>query len=138
MAYATQADIEAAAGGAERLVQICDNGAGALDTTKLAKAQRKAEALINGHTRMRFATIAGTDDAIELAAEETVYQLKRRIRQNSDEDDADRDIRLATYKEIAEGTYRPAEPLPAPSTAIKSAWVERDTTGTGISRKGFS
>jgi hypothetical protein len=138
MAYTTQAQVENAAGSPERLVQICDDGAGALSATKLAQAQLTADMLIDGHSRMRYASLAGTDTAIALAAAETVYQLKCAIGQNSTNDDNLAAARLELYKAIAEGSFRPDEPLPAPSTAIKSAWVERDITGTGISRKGFS
>lgn len=134
MPYASQAQVENAIGGADRLVQICDDGAGGLSASKLAQAQAAADMLIDGHSRMRFASLAGSDTAVALAAAETVYQLKCAIAQNSANDDNLAAARLALYEKIAEGNFRPSEPLPAPSTAIKSAWVER----SGISRASLA
>lgn len=139
MAYATQEQIEDAAGGAARLLQLCDDGAGAIDESRLAQAQLHADMLIDGHSRMRFAELVDSNDAIvdtaiALAAVETVYQLKCQLAQNTANDDNLADARLLIYEKIGNGTFRPSEPLPASSTSVESAWTDRadeNADGTG-------
>lgn len=128
MAYTTQAQVEHAAGGATRLLQICATSLGALDTDRLEAAQRYADVLINGHCRMRFAALLDEDDetvdtAIALAADETVYRLRRQLNQNSKIDDDDAAARMAIYEKIADGTFVPSDPAPAASDNVRSERV---------------
>lgn len=145
MPYATQAQIELAAGGPARLREIADwDENGTVDPDVIAWAQMTADALIDGHARLRFAALldaAGTsvDTAQMLAANEAVYQLRHARGQASQADVDAASARLLIYQAIAEGSFRPAEPLPTKSTAIQSAWVafnDDDSTGDGCpSRK---
>lgn len=135
MAYTTQAQVTIAAGGATRLLQICDQDAnGSLDADVLAQAQQYADMLIDGHSRMRFAALldsggAATETAIALASAETVYQLKCMIGQNSENDDRLAAARLALYEKIGSGTFIPDEPAPAESTNVASDWVDAASEG---------
>ena|SRR5690349_7520081 len=143
MAYATQTQIELAAGGAARLLQIADwDGDDVVDTDAIAWAQLTADALIDGYARLRFAELRdsggdATDTAAMLAANEAVYQLKVNRGQNSAVDDTAAAGRLEIYKAISTGSFRPAEPVPAASTAVRSGWRTRDDNGEDVSRTGL-
>lgn len=143
MAYATEAQIALAAGGATRLLQIADwDGDGLVDATVIAWAQLTADALIDAHSMMRFAalvdsTAAVVDFAVMLAANEAVYQLRCNRGQASEKDERDAAARLELYRAIAAGTIRPADPLPDASEAPASEWIERDEDGEGVSRTGL-
>lgn len=141
--YATQAQIELAAGGAARLLQIADwDGNGTADPTVIAWAQLTADALIDGHSMMRFEALltaggAVVDTAAMLAANEAVYQLRRARGQASEADDLAAASRLEIYRAIADGTFRPSEPVPDASSSPASEWIERDEDGEGVSRTGL-
>src|SRR5690349_9639029 len=137
MAYATQAQIELAAGGPARLLQIADwDDDGDVDADVIAWAQLTADSLINAHAQMRFAALLDADDAtvdfaVMLAANEAVYQLRSNRGQASDKDVADAAARLDLYKAIAAGTIRPAEPAPTKSTAVTAEWLDREDDADG-------
>lgn len=143
MAYSTQTDIELAAGGATRLLELADwDGNGSVDATVIADVQLEADALIDERTRMRFAELKDSTGAVlpwaaKLAAQEAVYRLRLRRGQASDLDERMAVERAERYVAIAEGRARPGEPAPAKSTAVKSAFVERDSEGTSVSREGL-
>lgn len=133
MAYATQAQIELAAGGLERLKQIADwDNDGNVDPSAIEWAQLQADALINLHTHMRFASLVTSGGAVVnsaqmLAAQEAVFQLRQNRGQVSAEDTDAHARRMEIYREIAAGNLRPADPVPAVSTAPQSVWVEIDS-----------
>lgn len=133
MAYATQQQIENAAGGPARLKQIADwDNDGVVDAAAIAWAQLQADALINLHTHMRFASLVTSGGAVVesaqmLAAQECVYQLRMNRGQVSDEDTEQREVRMGIYRDIAEGKLRPADPAPAKSTTVGTGWVARET-----------
>lgn len=142
MAYATQTQIQLAAGGADRLKQIADwDGDDVVDSDVIAWAQLTADALIDAHANMRFADLtvssASVDFAVTLAANEAVYQLRRARGQASEQDESDAAARLLLYQAIAAGTIRPSEPVPAASSAVASTWVDRDPDGESASYEGL-
>ncbi len=53
----------------------------------------------------------------------------------TEHDVEDRKTRETWLRDCAGGRARPDEPLPAPSTAVKSAWVE--DPGRAVSRDGL-
>lgn len=141
--YATQAQIELAAGGPARLKEIADwDEDGTSDPAVISWAQLTADALIDGHATIRFLSLieeGGTAaaTATTLAANEAVYQLRSNRGQASEKDERDAAARLLLYQAIATGTFRPAEPDTTQSTAVASEYVERDSTGVGVSREGL-
>lgn len=131
MAYATQQQIQIAAGGSQKLIELTDQeGTGALNATVLAEAQAKAEGLMDGYLRLRYAvpvipeTPEGVATLARLASDETVYQL-RRMRQLVDEGDTDaRKDREAELAEYRSGERRIDEPMLPKSDAVAAAFVD--------------
>lgn len=143
MPYATQAQLELAAGGAARLTSLTDwNQDGSGDAAVIAEALAVADGLIDGYARSRYATpIANPSDTLRrVAAQEAVYWLRSSRGMASDADRADHEERLEWMRDLATGKVRPDEPLPASSTAVKSAWVSADSDRavTRDNLKGFS
>jgi phage gp36-like protein len=138
MPYATQDQIQLAAGGAARLVELADwNRDGAIDADVIAMAQSAADGWIDSYLRARFATPIATpsDTLVRLAADEAVYVFRQRVGMLSQSDADDRKSRETWLRDCARGVVRPDEPLPEKSTAVKSAWV--DDPGRSISREGL-
>lgn len=136
MAYSTLDDITIAAGGSARLVQISDQDQnGSADPTVIAKAQRDADAEIDEFTSLRFAQLIGTDllpieTASAIAADHAVYLMKKWIGQLGPDDQTDLTARILRLQQLSNGERRPAEEVPGPSSAVKSAWVSRSEPGT--------
>jgi phage gp36-like protein len=125
MAYITTDDLELAAGGAVRLVEIADiDGDGVADPEVLASAISGAQGWIDGYLRARFATplVSPTPTVKEQVADEGIYRIIRRRRMLSDQDVVDKTARDVWARDVADGKIRPDEPNPAPSSAIRSAF----------------
>ncbi len=127
MPYASQADIELAAGGADGLVALADfNNDTVVDAAVIARAQAAADSFIDPYLRgLRPLPLTNPGESlIRLAAEEAVFQIKRWRRMTTPQDDADRKTRERELEDYRKGTRRPdAEPA---SVAVRSVWVERD------------
>jgi phage gp36-like protein len=141
MAYITDDDLELAAGGAARLVEIADIDAdGVADPAVLAGAIAAACGWIDGYLRVRFATpIASPTDTVKAQiADEAIFWIIKRRRMTTEQDVLDKTARDLWARSIADGKLRPDEPNPAPSTAIRSAFR---TSSRAVSRetlKGFA
>lgn len=128
MGYATQAQLDFAAGGAGRFLQLTDwNDDGSVDADVVATATALAEGWIHSFLRQRYATpIANPSTDLQLlAAREFIYQIKasRGTVAITKEDLDDREARKLELEDYRDGKRRPDEPLPAKSTAVKSAIV---------------
>lgn len=143
MTYATQTQIQIAAGGSQRLVDLTDQeSSGMVNASVLAEAQGKAVAWIHSHLLMRFAipvqnlSADGAAIMARLEADETVYQLiyASPSRAIGEFDEAKRKLRLDELQAIARGTMRIDEPSPTPSSAVQANIVTR--VGP-ISRRGL-
>jgi phage gp36-like protein len=131
MAYATQQQIQIAAGGSAKLIELTDQeGTSAVDAAVLAEAQAKADGWINGYLRLRYAipvtplSVEGQATLSRLAADETVYQLLFARRLLADQDmkaRADRELELGEYRD---GKRRLDEPMPMASSATPAQYVE--------------
>lgn len=124
--YATQAQIELAAGGAELFRSLADwDGDGVADANVIAQAQESADGWIDGYLRLRFETpvLNPSTDIQRLAADEAVYWMKSKRRMLSEDDRTDRTEREREMGEYRDGKRRPDEPNPVKSTAVKSAYV---------------
>ena len=123
MPYTTTDDLAAAVGGAERLVELADWDAdGVPDASALTAAQAKADALVNSYAAMRYAVpIAAPSNAIiQVAADETIFQLKLRRGAATELDLTERDVRARWLERLSEGKVRPSDPPPRPSSAVAS------------------
>lgn len=79
MAYCTQTDVEHAAGGATKLLQLADFDAdGVVDTAVLTAAIDEAEEWINSYCAKRYAVPFDTppDIIVRECAREAVYRIK--------------------------------------------------------------
>lgn len=114
MPYATQADIQMAAGGAESLLQLADwDHDGAIDPDVIARAQDAADALVDAYLRNRYQ--AGEIDAFkvtpprelrDIAAAEAVYWMRSSKQQTTEEDREVRGARVMILEQIRSGTLR--------------------------------
>ncbi len=112
MAYSTQAQLAAAAGGAAALAELADNdGNGQVDAAVLAQAQAAADAEIDAKARRLWGSALPFDpipDVISaLAAEETVYRLRMYKRMLGEIDERLRAERLALLDKLEAGTLMP-------------------------------
>lgn len=141
MAYATVHDLENAAGGRDRLVQIADrDGDGEPDAALIAAAQAKAEGLIDSYAGKRYSVPVANPSAmlIQIAAEETIYQLLVRNPPGVTDDDRDeRDRRLDWLKDLATGKVVPSDPLPAKSPTVRAGYHPSKRAMSRDRSKGF-
>ena len=85
MSYASDEDIELAAGGETGLVELADwDGDGEVDENVIARAKEAADGVIDGHLRLRLSPAdldrlraEPTPTLSELAASEAVYWMKK-------------------------------------------------------------
>lgn len=142
MAYATQTQIQMAAGGPDRFVQLADwNGDGTVDADVIAEAQARADGWIDQYLRERYTTPIATpsDTLIRLAADEAVYWLRksRGLLAQDEQDVEQRKDRERQLQDMAAGKIRPDEPLPTKSTAVGAAFVENCSPVSRAGLKGL-
>ena len=132
MTYATQMQIQIAANGSQRLIQLTDQeGAGTVNATVLAEAQGKAAAWIHSYLRQRYTvpvanlTPEGEATLARLEADETVYQLIYPSRVLDQTDHDKRKERERELEMIASGKIQIDDPSPTPSTRVQANIVER-------------
>ena len=121
MAYASQSDIETAAGGAVRLVELADWDAdGVADATAIAAVQAATDGWIDSYAAVRYAVpvASPTDTLIQVAAEECVYRLRQRRGMASEGDEQRHKEREAWLVHLSKGLVRPSDPAPAKSDAV--------------------
>jgi phage gp36-like protein len=117
MPYASEEDIELAAGGESNLVSLSDwNGDTVVDDEVIARAQAAADGFIDGHLRLRFTTAeidalraSPTATISELAAAEAVYWMKKSRNMASSEDIEHRKERERHLSLMRAGHFRPAD-----------------------------
>jgi phage gp36-like protein len=140
MPYATQAQIQAAAGGAVKLVELADwDGDGVVDAAAIAFAQEAADGWIDSFAAGRYAVpiATPTNTLVQFAAEEAVHRL-RLSRKVVDQDDKDqRELRVEWLKLLQAGKVRPSDPAPAKGTAVRSQVVVNDREVSREKLKGY-
>lgn len=137
MPYAPQDQLELAAGGAAKFVQLADlDGNGASDAAFVTRSQAAADGWLDGYIRARHATPIANPSAtlIQMAADETIYRMRKARQMVTDDDRLDHQEREKWCEAVATGKVRIDEPLPLKSTAVKSAWVSGDSKA--VSREG--
>lgn len=145
MAYCDQTDVERAAGGRQRLIELSDlAGTGALDSTVVDQAITDASGWADVFIPKRYAIpIAASPGATPpgiraLVAAEAVYLLKGRRPHNLTDDDRDaHKERFDILDRIAKGTLTPGQdPLPARSSQVAPVTGTRDGETYPMSRDG--
>lgn len=129
MAYATTTQIQIAAGGADRYVQLFDWDAdGVADAAVVAQVQAEVDAWIDSYAGRRFAVpIASPTQVLTLAAaEEVVYRALVKRGMVAPEHTALHEQRRAWLKDLAEGRVVPSDPHPTKASTSTAAWVDRD------------
>lgn len=129
MAYASQTDVQLAAGGAERLVQLADYAAsGSANPDVIASVLAEAEAIVNKSIQLRYAVpLAEPIPSIirTLVAREAVWLMKLARDMVTEADLTAHTERMAVLKDIADGRMA----LGASPTPLKSSHVVDRATG---------
>lgn len=129
MAYASTQEIEIAAGGADRLVQLLDwDNNGIVDPAVIAQLQVEVDSWIDSYAGRRFSVPIQSPSAVLRlhAAEEAVYRARLKRGTVSEEATQAHQDRLQWLEGLAKGLVVPSDPEPSPATTVRSAWVSRD------------
>src|SRR5690348_11284895 len=136
MAYTTQTDLEDAAGGPARLVELCDDdGDGVADAAKLVRAQAAADGFVDQHLRKFSAAdltrlrTTPTSTVKRLAADETIFRLREQKRQITDDDRLSQELRGKELQALRADQQRADDQKTARAT-----FVENDSD---VSREGL-
>lgn len=137
-AYATQTDLERAAGGADRLVQLADldaNGAG--DAAVLSAVIADVERWIDSYLQRRYAVPLATVPEVirRLCAEESVYQLKAGRSAVDQQAQARHEENLRWLEQVAAGAVAPGvDPPPPKSTSVQPESGDRSEVAGAVTR----
>lgn len=141
MTYATLQQIQMAAGGPDKLVELADwNGDGTIDAGVVEDAQARAEGWMHGFLRLRHTvpitnpTTEGAATLARLSADETVYILRTSRRLVGETDTEQRKERERELVEYRDGNLRIDEPMPGKSSAVAATIV---TNCSPMSREGL-
>lgn len=137
MAYATQTEIQMAAGGTDRFLSLTDwNGDGSVDADVVTEAQSRADGWIDGYLRLRYSTPIANPSATlaRLAADEAVYWMRKSRGMLGEQDIEQRKERERELEAMRDGKLRPDEPTPAKSSAVVAVVVENCNP---VSRSGL-
>lgn len=140
MAYATQSELEDAAGGAARFLELTDwDNNGVSDAVVVGRAQASAEEWIDETLKSRYAVPLTTPTAEirEIAAAETIYRLKLKrgmIGAGDPDVDAHKE-RVRILDEYRSGLRRPGAPESVRSTQGRSAIITSEDSGATVSRR---
>jgi phage gp36-like protein len=141
MSYATDAEIELAAGGEDRLVALADwDGDQVVDAEVIARAKAAADGLIDGYLRLKL----GPDDLARvratptptlssIAAAEAVYWMKSSRNMAGPDDVEQRKERERQLKLMNAGSFRVDD---APK-AQRAAFIENDGEVTKKNTRGM-
>lgn len=134
MPYTTQIDLEDAAGGAARFVELADfDGDGVADAAMVARAQAAADGFVDAHLRKFSAAdlerlrASPSDTIRRLAADETIFRLREHRRQIGDDDRESQKLRKAELEAMRADKLRPDD-----QKQPRARWVENDDP---VSRK---
>lgn len=145
MAYVTTTDLELAAGGAERLVQLADySGAGSANEEVLASVIAEAEAVVNKALHFRYAVPLAEPipQAVKsLVAREAIWLMKLARDMVSDADLTAHEERMHTLQDIGAGRLTlGVYPAPLKSTHVvdRVSGPADDAPVSRDSLKGFA
>lgn len=132
--YTTKADVQSAAGGERRLIQLTDaEGTGNFNQAELEEAQKEADALIDSYVQRRiFTPVSPVPDRLKtLAAQETVYALQVRRQLVPQEAQTRHEERVEFLRDVAGGKASlGVEPEHTKSSAVDPEVLERSPAET--------
>jgi phage gp36-like protein len=137
MPYASLDELQHAAGGAERLLQLTDwNADGEPDIAAVDQALAQADAFLDQYLALRYEVpIAFPSPVLRgYAAEQAIYWLRQSRGMVGDEENRQLENRQRQLELMRDGRLRPDEPTPTSSTAVVAAFVERDPDTVEVSR----
>lgn len=140
MAYASITELQHAAGGPDRLLQLADWDAdGIIDGPVIDQALAQADAFLDQYLSLRYATpITAPSPALRgLAAEQAIYWIRQARLQVGEEENRQLENRQRQLELMSQGRLRPDEPLPARSSAVRAQFVERDSDVSQKNLKGM-
>lgn len=139
MAYTTQQDLDDAAGGATRFVQLADfDNDGVADAAMVARAVDAADGFIDAHLRKFNAAdlaalrTAPTATIRRIAADETIFRLRSYRQQVSDDDFKMQALRQDELEAIRADSLRAGD-----TKAARATFVENDGEVTRDGTKGM-
>lgn len=141
MTYASQSDIETAAGGAARLVELADWDAdGTADAAAIAGVQAATDGWIDSYAALRYAVPIESPTAtlVQVAADECVYRLRQRRGMVGEADEQRHKEREAWLVHLSKGLVRPSDPAPSKSDAVRSKVVVNNRDVSRCTLKGFT
>lgn len=141
MAYSTQTDVQHAAGGAERLLQLSDwDRDGLSDAAAIAQKIAEADAWINSYVgQKRSVPVASPPDILRLcSAREAVFLMKVDRGMATDDDRVGHSERERWLEGVAAGKISlGVEPAPAPSSANGAEYGERESVDGADTREDY-
>jgi phage gp36-like protein len=133
--YASTTEIQTAAGGAARYVELFDwDGDRAADADVVTQLQLEVDSWIDSFAGRRYKVPLESPSAVlrQHAAEEAVFRARAKRNLAADDDRTAHEERLRWLEHVAAGRVVPCDPLPAKASTNRSAWVSRD--GDDVSR----
>lgn len=141
MSYATQAQLQLAAGGPERFLALTDwNGDNAIDADVVAEALKRADAWIDGFIPVQYSPPIATpsETLIRLAVDEAIYWLRSKREMVSDAEIKQREERERYLESVRSGKIRPDTVTSTKSAAVRPVVVRlSDDTAVDTSRDGL-
>ena len=137
MPYASLTELQHAAGGQDRLIQLADwNGDGSVDSDAVDNALLQADAFIDQYLSLRYATPIQNPSPVlrGIAAEQAIYWLKQERGGVSPEENLQLENRQRQLELMRDGRLRPEDPNPSKSSAVVAAFIERDPDAIEVSR----
>lgn len=139
MPYTTQSDLDDAAGGAARFLELSDfDGDGAPDVAMIARAQSAADGFVDSFLRKftgdDLARLRLTPSATirRIAADETIFRLREQRRQVTEDDRASQKLRASELESLRMDRQRPDD-----VKASRATFVENDGEITREGTKGM-
>lgn len=135
MPYTTQNDLDDAAGGAARFVELADfDGDGAADAAMVARAQDAADGFVDAHLRkfspadLAALRVSPTATIKRIAADETIFRLREQRRQVGQDDRDSQKLRKEELEAMRADQLRPAD-----TKTPRARFVDNDSD---VSREG--
>ena len=138
--YSAIADVQRAAGGREKLIQLSDNDStGQVDVAVVDAAIAEADSFINSYFQHRFAVPVDPADVTEIirrmSAREAVYLMKEDRQGLTDFDQERHEERRLWLVGVMDGTVSPGlDPRPNKSTSTVPATGNREDLDFSLTR----
>lgn len=141
MPYAATENVERAAGGREKLIQLTDlSSAGQIDAAYLADAIEEADSWINSYLQHRIAVPVATPPEIlrRVSAAETVYILKNRRESLTEADQTRHEERISWLEGVRKGEISlGTDPRLTASTSVQPTTGDRESLTHSMTRTKF-